>query len=69
MKILTEKLPTTAIQLILYSGRFIATGWLSVRYIANYHALLSLGSFPGVEILEVKASSNCKRGLCKQSVV
>jgi hypothetical protein len=56
MKIVTENLPTTAIQLILYSSCCTATGWLSVRYIANYHALLSLGSFPGVEILEVKAS-------------
>jgi len=42
-KILTENLPTTAVQLILYCSCFIATGWLRVRYFANYHALLSLG--------------------------
>jgi hypothetical protein len=56
MKILIENLPTAYIQLILYSSCCIARGWLSVRYIANYHALLSLGSFSGVEILEVKIS-------------
>jgi hypothetical protein len=47
MKILTENLPTTAIQLILYGSYCIATGWLSVRYIANYNFLLSLCSFSG----------------------
>jgi predicted transcriptional regulator len=56
MKILTENLRTTIIKLILNRGYCIATGWLSVRYFANCHALLSLGSFSGVEILEVKAT-------------
>ena len=56
MEILTRNVPTTSKQLILYSSYCIATGWLSVRCFANYHALLSVGSFSGVVILEVKAS-------------